>query len=93
MTGDLKQRLREWNGVPDNSEYETLKWLDLLTGEAADRIEQLESERDELLAALCSVLSIDVKGYQFQDRMQFSSAGRAILDQCNAAIYRIKPKP
>lgn len=61
--------------------------------EAADRIEQLESERDELLAALCSVLSIDVKGYQFQDRMQFSSAGRAILDQCNAAIYRIKPKP
>ena len=84
MTEDMKQRLRavcETGCDPD------------LPFEAADRIEQLEKERDGLLAALYSVLSMDVKGHQFQDRMQFSSAGRAILDQCNSAIYAIKPKP
>lgn len=77
----------------DHIDYLRRKTADESELWAADRIEQLETERDELLAALRSVLEMDVKGYQFQDRMQFSSAGRAILDQCNSAIYAIKPKP
>lgn len=49
MTEDLKKRLREWAEIPDE-DYEAFRWLDLLTLEAADRIEQLEAECDELKA-------------------------------------------
>lgn len=47
---------------------------------------ELEQQRDGLLDALRAILTMDVKGHQLQDRLQFSTPGRALLDQCNAAI-------
>jgi len=49
-------------------------------------IDTLVQQRDELLLALKSVMRTDVKGHELQDRLQFSPAGRAILDQALAAI-------
>lgn len=54
-------------------------------------LKDAERQRDALLKALSSVMTMDVKGQQFQDRLQFSSAGREILEQCNAAIAACKP--
>lgn len=52
-------------------------------------IATLKHQRDELLTALKAVLQIDVKGHQLQDRLQFSPAGRAILEQALAAIAKV----
>lgn len=41
---------------------------------------------DALVAALQMVMTMDVKGHQLQDRLQFSDPGRAILSQVNAAL-------
>lgn len=85
MTGDLKQRLREWNGVPDNSEYETLKWLDLLTGEAAARIEQLEAALRGMMDAyndLCDESEPNYRSFKFRQEK---------WEAANAALGKGKP--
>ncbi len=44
--------------------------------------------KDDLLTALRALMSLEVKGHALADRLQFSDAGRALLDQCHAAINR-----
>jgi len=46
-----------------------------------------------LLAALRALMSLDVKGHALADRLQFSDSGRALLDQCRAAIARATYTP
>jgi hypothetical protein len=50
----------------------------------------LLEENAKLLAALETVMSMDVKGHELRDRLQFSPAGREIIEQVNAAIARVK---
>jgi len=45
----------------------------------------------ELLAALQALMALDVKGHALADRLQFSDSGRALLDQCRAAITKATP--
>ena len=40
----------------------------------------------QLIAALKSILNMPVKGHALQDRLQFSTAGREIMDQALDAI-------
>ena len=54
--------------------------------ELKTEIEALRKENEQLRAALNSILRMDVKGHQLQYRLQFSTAGRAILDQAMAAL-------
>ena len=42
----------------------------------------------DLLAALRALMALDVKGHTLADRLQFSDSGRALLDQCRAAIEK-----
>lgn len=42
----------------------------------------------ELLAALKAVLTMEINGHQLQDRLQFSTAGREILEKSRAAIAK-----
>lgn len=56
--------------------------------ELGQRLNAAEASRDGLLAALQAVLRIDVKGHQLQDRLQFSEAGRDILEQALATIAK-----
>lgn len=58
--------------------------------ELGQRLNAAEASRDDLLAALQAVLRIDVKGHQLQDRLQFSVAGRDILEQALAAIAKVE---
>lgn len=51
---------------------------------------RLMRQRDELLAALERVLSMDVKGHELRDRLQFSRSGREILHECNSALTSVK---
>ena len=56
----------------------------------------MTQERDmqiaELLAALKSLMSMEVKGHQLQDRLQFSTPSRQLLGQCLAAIANAEQK-
>jgi len=45
----------------------------------------------ELLAALQALMALDVKGHALADRLQFSNSGRALLNQCRAAITKATP--
>ncbi|MGL6045238.1 MAG: hypothetical protein ACRC02_02115, partial [Vogesella sp.] len=56
-----------------------------------ERKQQLQGQVDALLAALGCIMQMDVKGHALQDRLQFSPAGRAILEQCQAAIAAAQP--
>lgn len=56
-----------------------------------ERKQQLQGQADALLAALGRIMQMDVKGHALQDRLQFSPAGRAILEQCQAAIAAAQP--
>ena len=47
-------------------------------------------DRDALAAALQKLMAVDVKGHQLQDRLQFSTPGREILDECRAALDRVR---
>lgn len=51
-----------------------------------DRNAHLVSAAPELLHALKTILTMDVKGHQLQDRLQFSPLGRKILNEALAAI-------
>lgn len=42
----------------------------------------------ELLAALQSLLAMQIKGHSLADRLQFSDENRALLDQARAAIAK-----
>jgi hypothetical protein len=53
---------------------------------AADH--RLLSAAPDLLAALQTLMAMDVKGHALADRLQFSDKGRAILNQARAAIAR-----
>lgn len=48
----------------------------------------MTTAKDDLLAALRALMALEVKGYALADRLQFSDSGRALLDQCRAAIDR-----
>ena len=45
-------------------------------------------DREALAAALRKLMHMDVRGHQLQDRLQFSTTGREILDECRAALAR-----
>jgi len=49
---------------------------------------RLISAAPDLLDALQALMALDVKGHALADRLQFSDAGRALLDQCRAAIAK-----
>jgi hypothetical protein len=51
----------------------------------------LHAAAEKLLAALETLMLMDVKGHALQDRLQFSTAGRAILERARAAIAKAKP--
>lgn len=42
----------------------------------------------DLLEAVNVLMTMDVKGHQLQDRLQFSTEGRAILDKVSVAIVK-----
>jgi len=42
----------------------------------------------ELLDALQALMALNIKGHALADRLQFSDSGRALLDQCRAAIMK-----
>jgi hypothetical protein len=48
----------------------------------------MTTAKDDLLAALRALMALDVKGHSLANRLQFSDEGRALLDQCYAAISR-----
>ena len=54
---------------------------------------RLIASAPDLLAALRALMSLDVKGHALADRLQFSDSGRAMLDQCRAAIARATYTP
>lgn len=56
---------------------------------AAQRAE-FRIDRDALAAALQKLMTVDVKGHQLQDRLQFTTPGREILDECRAALDRVR---
>lgn len=58
--------------------------------EAREANARLIAAAPELLEALQALMSIEVNGHELQDRLQFSTPGRAILDQCRAAINKAK---
>jgi hypothetical protein len=45
----------------------------------------------DLLDALQALMALDVKGHALADRLQFSDSGRALLNQCLAAISKATP--
>ena len=45
----------------------------------------------DLLDALRALMALDVKGHALADRLQFSDSGRALLNQCRAAISKATP--
>jgi hypothetical protein len=51
---------------------------------------RLISAAPDLLDALRALMALDVKGHALADRLQFSDSGRALLDQCCAAIEKAK---
>lgn len=55
--------------------------------------DDLKAERDELRVqveamrtAIDAVMTMDVRGHHLQDRLQFSTEGRDILEKVNAAL-------
>ncbi len=52
---------------------------------------RLISAAPDLLDALRALMALDVKGHALADRLQFSDAGRAILDQCQQALKGAQP--
>jgi hypothetical protein len=77
-------------------------WRDILSdgtefapsyvGEALDKDAALIAAAPDLLAALRALMALEVKGHALADRLQFSDAGRALLNQCRAAIARATSK-
>lgn len=64
-----------------------------LRGDLLDKGEALANAKlisaaPELFEALQSLLRLQVKGHELQDRLQFSDAGRDVLAKCRAAIER-----
>lgn len=51
-----------------------------------------EAQRDVLLVALERIMLMDVKGHALQDRLQFTPAGRLILEECQSAIQQVRSK-
>jgi hypothetical protein len=73
-------------------------WIALISGNDTNNKPTPEPERlanahliaaaPDLLTALRALMALDVKGHALSDRLQFSDSGRALLDQCRAAIAR-----
>ena len=95
MTDDLIKRLREaWKTSSENS---------LLISEAADRIQQLTKQRDELLAALENAVSVAKTAHECWDNDQDMKVGKYLIalsgglpgydkrtDEIHAAIASVK---
>lgn len=47
-----------------------------------------QTTEQALIEALQSLLRLQVKGHDLQDRLQFSDSGREVLAKCRAAIER-----
>ena len=75
--------------VTSNFYEHTTFGLSIINGDFKQKSD-VERQRDELLAALERVLSMDVKGHELRDRLQFSRSGREILHECNSALTSVK---
>lgn len=80
------KELRHWQR-DHGKDIRTEDALDGLSA-ASGAVAALLMERDALKSALQAVITIDVRGHQLQDRLQFSDLGRAILAQVDAALGR-----
>ncbi|MBI5270649.1 MAG: hypothetical protein HY856_13340 [Burkholderiales bacterium] len=52
---------------------------------AAAELRRLHAECEALRSVVDRLLSMDVRGYTLADRLQFTTAGRSILDAARAA--------
>lgn len=59
--------------------------LDKHAMQAADELRRLHAECEALRSVVDRLLSMDVRGYTLADRLQFTLAGRSILDAARAA--------
>lgn len=55
-----------------------------------DELACLASSALDLLEALETIMRMEVKGHQLQDRLQFSDKGRTILNKARAALAKAK---
>lgn len=51
---------------------------------------EMRAQVEAMRAALDAVMTMDVRGHQLQDRLQFSTKGREILDKVKAALQATK---
>ena len=51
-----------------------------------DYVESTERENAALREALTTIMRMDVRGHQLQDRLQFSTLGRTILNKALSAL-------
>lgn len=52
----------------------------------AGEYERLELECERLRETIRQLAALDIRGHQLQDRLQFSTDGRALLDRINSAL-------
>lgn len=74
----LADRLSGVNYLPDD------------TVKAAAELRRLHAECEALRSVVDRLLSMDVRGYTLADRLQFTLAGRSILDAARAAKEQSK---
>lgn len=92
-SGDIKPRLKA-NGYPEYAPGSFIAEVSTFHGEHGnDRGNaRLISAAPELLDALISLASIDVKGHSLISRLQFSKSGRAVAAKIEAALDKANVK-
>ena len=53
---------------------------------AHETMRQVADSQASLIDALHAVLTLEVKGHELRDRLQFSETGRVLLAQCDSAM-------
>ncbi len=73
-----------------NDPYKTrvLTFSKTVSDNDRQKIAALLTAAPDLMEALQAVLSLDIKGHSLLDRLQFSTTGRALSEQCLAALKK-----